>query len=195
MDQCGTVREVSIAWDRDAVIMKLSVKKIPRTMPKKNPRPKDQVDLIADERPIEYGPVKGHLAYYLRRLLKAFKFHFKSSVGDLDVQAHDVGALFAIALNPGLTPSDLVPALYLDPAQVTGMLNTFELKGWIVRRISTTDGRSRALHLTNAGQRLLAQLEPMVGEIDRTFVEGILTNEETAQLIGLLAKLLAGRRI
>ncbi len=173
MDQCGTVREVSIAWDRDAVIMKLSVKKIPRTMPKKIPRPKDQVDLIADERPIEYGPVKGHLAYYLRRLLKAFKFHFKSSVG----------------------ASDLVPALYLDPAQVTGMLNTFELKGWIVRRISTTDGRSRALHLTNAGQRLLAQLEPMVGEIDRTFVEGILTNEETAQLIGLLAKLLAGRRI
>jgi DNA-binding MarR family transcriptional regulator len=175
--------------------MKLSVNKIPPPILKKIRQPKHQTDLIAEERPIEFGPVKGHLAYYLRRLLKAFKYHFKSSVGALDVQAHDVGALFAIALNPGLTPSELVTTLYLDPAQVTGMLNTFELKGWIVRRVSSTDGRSRALHLTNAGQRLLAQLEPMVGEIDRTFVEGILTKEETAQLIGLLAKLLAGRRI
>jgi DNA-binding MarR family transcriptional regulator len=175
--------------------MKLSVKKIPPPTLKKIRESKPPADLIADERPIVYGPVKGHIAYYLRRLLKAFKYHFKSSVGDLDVQAHDVGALFAIALNPGLTPSDLVPALNLDPAQVTGMLNTFELKGWIVRRVSSTDGRSRALHLTNAGQRLLAQLEPMVGEIDRTFVEGILTKDETAQLIGLLAKLHAGRRI
>jgi DNA-binding MarR family transcriptional regulator len=175
--------------------MKLSVKRIPPPMPKKIRQPKHQADPIVDERRMEFGPVKGHLAYYLRRLLKAFKYHFKSSVGDLDIQAHDVGALFAIGLNPGLTPSELVTTLYLDPAQVTGMLNTFELKGWIVRRVSSTDGRSRALHLTNAGQRLLAQLEPMVGEIDRAFVEGILTKEETAQLIGLLAKLHAGRRI
>jgi DNA-binding MarR family transcriptional regulator len=175
--------------------MTLSVKKLPARMPAKLRQPKRQAELIAAERPIEYGPVKGHIAYYLRRLLKAFKYHFKSSVGDLDIQAHDVGALFAIGLNPGLTPSDLVTTLYLDPAQVTGMLNTFELKGWIVRRVSSTDGRSRALYVTNSGQRLLAQLEPMVGEIDRTFVEGILTKAETTQLIGLLAKLLAGRGI
>ena len=143
---------------------------------------------------IDFGPVAGHLAHYMRRLLKSFKYHFKASVGDLDVQASDVGALFVIALNPGLSPSQLAPAVSLDAAQVTGMLNTFELKGWIARRVSNADGRARSLHLTRAGENLVAQLRPVVVEADRTFVEGILTKQEAQQLTSLLAKLIAGRQ-
>jgi DNA-binding MarR family transcriptional regulator len=142
---------------------------------------------------IDFGPVAGHLAHYMRRLLKSFKYHFKTSVGDLDIQASDVGALFVIALNPGLSPSQLAPAVSLDAAQVTGMLNAFELKGWIARRVSSADGRSRSLHLTKAGEKLVAQLRPMVVEADRSFVEGILTRQEAQQLTALLAKLIAGR--
>src|SRR6266436_9947309 len=111
---------------------------------------------------IDFGPVAGHLAHYMRRLLKSFKYHFKTSVGDLDVQASDVGALFVIGLNPGLSPSQLAPAVSLDAAQVTGMLNAFELKGWIARRVSSADGRARSLHLTRVGENLVAQLRPLV---------------------------------
>jgi len=143
---------------------------------------------------IDFGPVAGHLAHYMRRLLKSFKYHFKTSVGDLDVQASDVGALFVIGLNPGLSPSQLATAVSLDAAQVTGMLNTCELKGWIARRVSSADGRARSLHLTPAGKNLVAQLRPLVVEADHTFVEGILTKQETQQLTSLLAKLLVGRR-
>ncbi len=143
---------------------------------------------------IDFGPVAGHLVHYMRRLLKSFKYHFKASVGALDVQASDVGALFVIALNPGLSPSQLAPALSLDAAQVTGLLNAFELKGWIARRVSSVDGRGRSLHLTQAGEKLVAQLRPLVVEADRTFVEGILSKQEAQQLTSLLAKLLAGRR-
>lgn len=148
----------------------------------------------ADLQGIDFGPVAGHLAHYMRRLLKSFKYHFKSSVGDLDVQASDVGALFVIGLNPGLSPSQLAPAVSLDAAQVTGMLNAFELKGWIARRVSSADGRARSLHLTRVGEKLVAQLRPMVVEADRTFVEGILTKQEAQQLTSLLAKLIAGRQ-
>jgi DNA-binding MarR family transcriptional regulator len=142
---------------------------------------------------IDFGPVAGHLAHYMRRLLKSFKYHFKTSVGDLDIQASDVGALFVICLNPGLSPSQLAPAVSLDAAQVTGMLNAFELKGWIARRISSADGRARSLHLTKVGEKLVSQLRPLVIEADRTFVEGILTRQEAQQLTNLLAKLIAGR--
>jgi DNA-binding MarR family transcriptional regulator len=143
---------------------------------------------------IDFGPVAGHLAHYMRRLLKSFKYHFKTSVGDLDVQASDVGALFVIGLNPGLSPSQLAPAVSLDAAQVTGMLNSFELKGWIARRVSSADGRARSLHLTRLGEHLVAQLRPIVLEADRTFVEGILTKQEAQQLTTLLAKLIVGRQ-
>ena len=148
----------------------------------------------AELQEIDFGPVAGHLAHYMRRLLKSFKYHFKTSVGDLDVQASDVGALFVIGLNPGLSPSQLAPAVSLEAAQVTGMLNAFELKGWIARRVSSADGRARSLHLTRAGENLVAQLRPIVAEANRTFVEGILTKQEAQQLTSLLAKLIAGRQ-
>ena len=148
----------------------------------------------AELQEVDFGPVTGHLAHYMRRLLKSFKYHFKTSVGDLDVQASDVGALFVIGLNPGLSPSQLAPAVSLEAAQVTGMLNTFELQGWIARRVSSADGRARSLHLTPAGKDLVAKLRPIVVEADRTFVEGILTKQEAQQLTALLAKLLAGRQ-
>lgn len=148
----------------------------------------------AELQEIDFGPVTGHLAHYMRRLLKSFKYHFKTSVGDLDVQASDVGALFVIGLNPGLSPSQLAPAVSLEAAQVTGMLNTFELKGWIARRVSSADGRARSLHLTPAGKDLVTKLRPIVVEADRSFVEGILTKQEAQQLTSLLAKLLVGRK-
>ena len=143
---------------------------------------------------IDFGPLKGHFPYYLRRLQKNFRTHFSASVGDLGVQARDVGALFAIGLNPGLTPSQLGPAIFLDAAQVTSLINEFTLKGWTERRVSSTDGRSRTLHLTPSGRKLLAKLEPMINEIDKAFVEGILSEQEEEQLIRLLSKLLDGRQ-
>lgn len=174
--------------------MKASVKKSStKSLQKRRPSEKE-AEAASDERPIDFGPLKGHFPYYLRRLQKNFKTHFSASVGDLGVQARDVGALFAIGLNPGLTPSQLAPAIFLDAAQVTSVINEFTLKGWTERRVSSTDGRSRTLHLTSAGKKLLAKLEPMIGEIDQRFVEGILTEQEESQLVGLLAKLLAGRQ-
>jgi DNA-binding MarR family transcriptional regulator len=143
---------------------------------------------------VDFGPVAGHLAHYMRRLLKNFKYYFKAAVGDLDIQASDVGALFVIGLNPGLSPSQLAPAVSLDAAQVTGLINGFVLKGWVARRVSHLDSRARALYLTRAGEKLVAQIRPVVEEANRSFVEGILTKQEANQLTSLLAKLLAGRQ-
>ena len=174
--------------------MKLTAEKSSAKGSGRPAKTKRDADREAELQGIDFGPVAGHLAHYMRRLLKSFKYHFKTSVGDLEVQASDVGALFVIALNPGLSPSQLAPALSLDAAQVTGLLNAFELKGWIARRVSSVDGRGRSLHLTRAGEQLVAQLRPLVGEADRTFIEGILTRQEAQQLTSLLAKLLAGRQ-
>ena len=170
--------------------MKVTAEKSSAKRSARNAKLKRDTDLQG----IDFGPVAGHLAHYMRRLLKSFKYHFKTSVGDLDVQASDVGALFVIGLNPGLSPSQLAPAVSLEAAQVTGMLNAFELQGWIARRVSSADGRARSLHLTPAGKDLVAKLRPIVVEADRTFVEGILTKQEAQQLTSLLAKLIAGRQ-
>jgi DNA-binding MarR family transcriptional regulator len=156
--------------------------------------PKPQADPPDHHRVIDFGPLLESLGYYLRRLQQAYKRNFSASVGDFDVQARDVGALFAIGLNPGLTPSQLATAMFMDAAQVTAMLNAFAWRGWIDRRVSKADARSRTIHLTPVGQEVLAKLRPIVGVIDRNFTQDALTPEERDLLIRLLAKLLAAHR-
>jgi DNA-binding MarR family transcriptional regulator len=82
----------------------------------------------------------------------------------------------------------------MDAAPVTTMLNAFELRGWIVRRVSSADARSRTIYLTPEGQTVLAQVRRIEGGIDQDFIGDALTAEEKDQLITLLSKLLAHRR-
>jgi DNA-binding MarR family transcriptional regulator len=145
-----------------------------------------------DATQVDFGPLNQYLGYYLRRLYDGYRKHFVAAAGDLDVQPREVGALFVIGLNPGLTPSQLSAALAMDGAQITAMLNMFDARGLLERRVSSADARSRLVYLTLAGKRMLQRLRKLVGGFDRSFAGDALTDEELGQLIGLLAKLLAG---
>jgi DNA-binding MarR family transcriptional regulator len=141
---------------------------------------------------IDFGPLSQYLGYYLRRLYDGYRKHFVAQAGDLDVQPREVGALFVIGLNPGLTPSQLSAALALDGAQITAMLNMFDARGLVERRVSIADARSRMVYLTPTGRKMLDRLRKLVGGFDRSFAGDALTDAELGQLIGLLAKLHAG---
>jgi MarR family transcriptional regulator, temperature-dependent positive regulator of motility len=144
---------------------------------------------------VDFGPLDRYLGYYLRRLYDGYRKHFVFKAGDLDVQPREVGALFVIGLNPGLTPTQLCGALELDGAQITSMLNMFENRGLVERRVSSTDGRSRRAYLTPGGQSMLKRVHKFVDGFDRSFSGASLTDKELAQLIGLLAKLHSGANL
>jgi DNA-binding MarR family transcriptional regulator len=150
--------------------------------------PSDAVEVVQ----VDFGPLSQYLGYYLRRLYDGYRKHFVAQAGELDVQPREVGALFVIGLNPGLTPSQLSAALALDGAQITAMLNMFDARGFVERRVSKTDARSRLVYLTTAGKKMLDRLDKLVGGFDRSFAGDALTDAELAQLIALLAKLHAG---
>jgi DNA-binding MarR family transcriptional regulator len=144
-----------------------------------------------ETRQIDFGPLDQYLGFYLRRLHDGYRKHFVMQAGDLDIQPREVGALFVIGLNPGLTPSQLSEALALDGAQITAMLNLFDARGLLERRVSSVDGRSRLVYLTPSGKKMLSKLRGVVGVFDREFTGGALTDAELEQLIALLAKLVA----
>lgn len=140
----------------------------------------------------DFGPLDRYLGFYLRRLYDNYRKHFVAQAGDLDVQPREVGALFVIGLNPGLTPSQLIDALGMDGAQITAVLNLFENRGLLERRVSSTDARSRLVYLTPAGKKMLLKLRDFVDGFDRTFSANSLSEDELRQLVDLLAKLNAG---
>ncbi|MEY4500253.1 MAG: hypothetical protein RIS52_143 [Pseudomonadota bacterium] len=141
---------------------------------------------------INYGPLDRYLGFYLRRLNENYRKHFTAEAGDMDVQPREVGALVVISLNPGMTPTELSGALALDGAQITGMLNLFESRQLLERRISSSDARSRLVYLTAEGEQLVTRLYGLVSRFDQQFKGQSLSEDELRQLLGLLAKLNAG---
>jgi len=145
-----------------------------------------------DSTKVDFGPLDRYLGYYLRRLYDNYRKHFVAQAGDLDVQPREVGALFVVGLNPGLTPSQLIDPLGMDGAQISALLNLFENRGLLERRVSSTDARSRQIYLTANGKKMLKRLGGFVEGFDRTFSGNSLSDDEMRQLIDLLAKLHAG---
>lgn len=146
-----------------------------------------------DPENVEMAALTASLGYLLRRLQLAYKKHFTRVAGPAGVQANQVGAMFAIGLNPDITPSQLCVALGMDAAQVTTMLNQLEVKKLIKRKSSKVDGRSRAVTLTAAGEKLFRTTQATALEAEQTFTKGILDEAEAQQLVALLSRLLAGR--
>lgn len=72
-----------------------------------------------------------------------------------------------------LTPSVLAASTMVTSGAVTKRVDRCEQRGWVTRRVSDRDGRSRVVALTPAGREL----------IDRAF-EAHMTNEH--RLLGLL---------
>jgi DNA-binding MarR family transcriptional regulator len=99
--------------------------------------------------------------------------------------------MFVIGLNPGVTPTQMSAALGLEGAQIATMLNKLELRRLITRRVSKSDGRSRAVHLTATGKAEFKQLRKVSTQVERSFLADTLNEAEAAQLGALLARLVA----
>jgi DNA-binding MarR family transcriptional regulator len=142
---------------------------------------------------LDLDALTSSLGYLLRRLQLAYKQHFLREARSNVVQPRYVGAMYVIGLNPGVTPSQMRAALGLDAVQTALMLNALEERGLIVRRPSATDGRSRAVHLTAAGRRMFGKLQVVAARVEQDFISARLTQQEAAQLISLMTRLLSHR--
>lgn len=139
---------------------------------------------------LETVALSSSLGYLLRRLQLNFKKHFTRMAGPDGFHPNHVGAMFIIGDNPGVTPSQLCVALGMEPAQVATMLNALEALGYIARKASKTDGRSRRVHLTAAGKRKFAEVRDIALNVERNFIGDALSPAETRMLVDLLSRLL-----
>jgi MarR family transcriptional regulator, temperature-dependent positive regulator of motility len=142
---------------------------------------------------LELGVLRSSLGYLLRRLQLAYKKHFQREARSTHLQPQQVGAMYVIGLNPGVTPSQMSAALGLDAVHTALLLNALEERKLVVRRLSKTDGRSRAVHLTPAGRKAFTKLQVVATKVEQDFVSSSLTPQETAQLISLMTRLLGDR--
>jgi len=74
-----------------------------------------------------------------------------------DLTFNEMRVLMHTGRHPGVTHKDLIERSHTDKAQMTRLITTLEVRGWLTRTPSATDKRVRCLHLSPAGQQLFKQ--------------------------------------
>ena len=90
-----------------------------------------------------------------------------------------------------LTPTEIGERALRSSATLTGILDVLERNGWVRRVPNPQDRRSVFVEITDEGKKVADQFCPGVHSLEKAMLAH-LDEDERAQLLGLLAKVLTG---
>jgi DNA-binding MarR family transcriptional regulator len=107
---------------------------------------------------------------------------------------HPVATALAVIDGAGepLTPSQVSDRVLVASATMTATLDLLEHRGWIRRVPNPADRRSVLIEITPDGRATADQLLPGIRAVEKSILSA-LTPAERAQLLDMLAKILAGQ--
>ena len=119
---------------------------------------------MAKNKPFHSGPTRfGSTAFLLAQIGAHAASKFGARLSELHLERPHAGILRIIGLSPGLTQQALGQQLGILPSRLVALLDELQGSGYVERRSDPEDRRSYALHLTDAGRRMLEK----IGEIAR----------------------------
>lgn len=119
----------------------------------------------------------GHL---IRRLQQIASALFLEQARAFDFTPVQYAALVAIANHPGLDQTALCNAVALDRSTIGDVVGRLEKKGLIRRMNGATDRRTKSLHITAAGNRMIKAIDPAVQAAQRLILSPLKPGERAA---------------
>jgi DNA-binding MarR family transcriptional regulator len=96
--------------------------------------------------------------------------------------------LWNVAIKEGRSQRELAEALRLPGSRVVALVDRLEAGGWLQRRLSTNDRRTRALHLTIKGHTLVDRIMDIATAHEDDLTRGMRSRERT-ELVELLTRI------
>ena len=128
------------------------------------------------------------IGYNCRRAYHALVEHALKPMARYELRPVSFSALVLIRHNPGVTSRQVCRALGMQPPNLVAIVDAFEARGLVERRAQPRDRRALGLHLTEAGERIVARVESEVAdsEIEAT---AMLSRDERRTLVDLLCRI------
>ena len=137
--------------------------------------------------PLDLGALPGLVGYALRRAQLAVFQDFGETMATVDIRPGQFSVLLLIAINPGVSQTEISEALGIKPTNLAVLLNGLQARDLTERRRGTADKRAHALHLTAAGKTLMRKLDELVQQHEAR-VTAQLGADGKARLLKLLEK-------
>lgn len=130
------------------------------------------------------------IGFYIARARNSLQIDMDAALKTLGVNAPQMAVLLSIANQGTATPFELSKDLVIDTGLMTRMLDKLETHGWLKRERSLEDRRVVNLYLTEAGERMSAELAKIVPDVLNTRLQTF-TKEEFEEFRRLLKKFTA----
>jgi MarR family transcriptional regulator, lower aerobic nicotinate degradation pathway regulator len=127
----------------------------------------------------------GHL---IRRLQQIASALFLDQAKAFDFTPVQYAALVAIQTHPGLDQTTLCNEIALDRSTIGDVVSRLEKRGLISRTNGAADRRTKSLHITAAGRRMIRDIEPAVAATQRLILAPLKASERSA-FMGMLKHL------
>jgi MarR family transcriptional regulator, lower aerobic nicotinate degradation pathway regulator len=127
----------------------------------------------------------GHL---IRRLQQIALALFMDQTGAFGITPVQYSAIIAISNHPGIDQTALCNVIAFDRSTIGGVVGRLEKKKLIKRLNGARDRRTKSLHITPAGRRLLGRIEPAVQTTQRLILAPLKPAERVA-FMGMLKHL------
>jgi MarR family transcriptional regulator, lower aerobic nicotinate degradation pathway regulator len=129
----------------------------------------------------DFLEMPGHLIRRLHQIaLALFVDQAKAFAMPFDVTSVQYAALAAIRNHPGIDQTALSHIIAFDRTTIGDVVGRLEKRKLIKRASGAIDRRTKSLHVTPAGERLLRQIEPAVAETQRRILAPLKPSERSA---------------
>lgn len=125
----------------------------------------------------DLAEMPGHL---IRRLQQIASALFLEQAKAFDFTPVQYAALVAIERHPGLDQTALCNEIALDRSTIGDVVRRLEKRGLIKRTSGAADRRTKSLHITAAGARMIREIEPAVETTQRLILAPLAANERSA---------------
>lgn len=108
--------------------------------------------------------LEGTIGYAIRRAQMAVFDDIFRAFGEHRITTAEFSVLAIVADNPGINQADLALALGVERPRMVPIINKLEGNGLASRVVDGQDGRTRRIHLTRQGKKLLEILKARFAE-------------------------------
>jgi DNA-binding MarR family transcriptional regulator len=128
------------------------------------------------------------VGFMLSTLGYAISRRFHQVLEPLELEPSQFAVLRTVGANQGQSQHALAEHLHISPSHMVAIVDELERRGLVERRAQPGDRRVRTLHLTGAGEKLLAQAFAVAKEYEQLLTKP-LDAKERAQLLDLLERI------
>jgi DNA-binding MarR family transcriptional regulator len=128
------------------------------------------------------------VGFMLSTLGYAVSRRFHAVLAPLDLEPSEFAVLRAVGFSEGQSQHTLADRLHISPSHMVALVDELERRALLERRPMPSDRRVRTLHLTGAGQKLLAEAFQLAKEHEQ-LLSRALSAKERAQLLEMLGRI------